>query len=621
MTDLLKGQPVWTKLGNEFALPLGVIKWLRDVERRLDGSRNRTQVVDEQTPVSVMSTWAFSGVATGGQNPNTDPGAILYPRALKDTPGAGNVTVNVYSAPGASGLVAQGVIMAPPGVCALTAQNGSGLSGSVAVSANPSASETNDAHILRVFQDWYLRSNTLFDLSEPEHGALKNRFEAALDAARGDVLNAIAQLAAFLNTFETTRLANFTGSSSSSSPISLTTKNSNGAVTTNYVGVLEDTRKDMVDETSPAAQAVVKNTVSAGAVAFDNENQGLGAIATPTLEQWSEDGPVTGVCTDDTFGFEKFQITQRTRLGGLSIQAQQPLQIKQSFADPNIGIKSMTLVRTITFGGGALSTDFGSASSWSINGENAGNTAAGDIFMKVIAAGGGFLKSTIAIGAGAASKTFKYSYSGGAVQTITTGGGVTTCDLLVAALTADTTFNANFAASNDGSNFLLITLRSTADGSYGLITNGTINGQGGSSQDTFTNNSTVGQFRVDGYTSANLNRPTQVFTTTNAYASGAVVVSQQNGQGITGAGVIGSQPISGDTGTLELNGFQRSNGNNVPDKFTFQITAPNSARGEFQDRLAELQGYALNGVTKGSETLDDRAVLAGTFVPYSVRDA
>src|SRR5207248_949770 len=144
---------------------------------------------------------------------------------------------------------------------------------------------------------------------------------------------------------------------------------------------------------------------------------------------------------------------------------------------------------------------------------------------------------------------------------------------------------------------------------------------GGVGQDTFNNNTTIGTFRVDGYTATTYLTSVQVFTSTLAIAGAAIVIQAYGGSGLSGAGVIGSQPISGDTGTLQLNCFQTQNVNNVSDKITVAIAAPASSRGEFQDRLAEVFGYALNSAASGGQTIDERYVTCGTFPAYSVRDA
>lgn len=104
--------------------------------------------------------------------------------------------------------------------------------------------------------------------------------------------------------------------------------------------------------------------------------------------------------------------------------------------------------------------------------------------------------SLVAIGAGAASKTFKWRYKGGAEQSVTTGAGDNTAALVAAALNADAGFARHLIASNSGST-LIVSSREAGSSVYFEITDGTINGQGGTAQDTFANNTTAGGTDAD----------------------------------------------------------------------------------------------------------------------------
>lgn len=107
--------------------------------------------------------------------------------------------------------------------------------------------------------------------------------------------------------------------------------------------------------------------------------------------------------------------------------------------------------------------------------------------------------SLIAIGAGAASKTFKWKYKGGEEQTVTLGAGDNTAALVVTALNADADFSADLIASQASNILTIKTKRSGAD-EYFEITDGTLNDQGGVDQDTFANNTlkigTDAEYRV-----------------------------------------------------------------------------------------------------------------------------
>lgn len=105
------------------------------------------------------------------------------------------------------------------------------------------------------------------------------------------------------------------------------------------------------------------------------------------------------------------------------------------------------------------------------------------------------------IGAGAASKTFKWKYKGGGEQTVTMGGADDTPAEVVTKLNGDENFNADLIASLNG-NKLVITARRGGVSEYFQITTGTLNGQGGSTDDTFTDNAMYGgsdpDYRVTG---------------------------------------------------------------------------------------------------------------------------
>jgi hypothetical protein len=617
MTNLAQPQSEWNQLGRELGVFLGPIKELRDKERKFNLSSNRIQVVDRKNNgVDFTSNWTLAGVKIGF---NTSEKGELFVRIADETPGAGQAQVSLYRATGAGGgdLVARGS-GADGATITLAAQNSSGLSGTVKI-PTVSSSEANDNHYLLVFPDWQLRKAPIFDDSKSEHGVLKDTFDDACKSARSSLLGAIAAWTVAVTVFLQTRFADFMGSSSDTSPISRDARASSGAVTIVYTGVLEDARNNMVDEATAGAQKVVQNVVTASAPVFDTKNQGKGTMATPTMAGWAVDGPMTLVCEDDTIGSEEFTVTQRRTFQGDSIQAGNRLRVKKRFADPVLGIVNMTLLRTLTRSAGSAS-DVAAGASWSIDGESDSNTDDGKLYLKVQASGGGSVLSKINIGAGAAGKGFAYSFMGGATQTVVMAGGTNSALSAAGQLNSDGTFAANFVASDVGGK-LQIALARTVDGEWGRIEAGTFNDQGGVDQDTYTDGTTIGNFRVDGYSSSSYGTAAQVFTSTAGAAGATITLSDESNSGITGSGVLGTNPTPGNTATLDLQVFSKENSYNVPDKITVAVSAPNSSRGEFQDRLAELFGYGLNPVASGSETLNEGYVTAGTFPPYSVRDA
>lgn len=397
MSNLAQTQANWNKLFREHGIFLGPSKRLKDVERSFDTTRLRIQVKEENDVNAFTSGWVLSGVKFGT---NTDENGVVFVRIQNNTPGAGQATISLYTAVGASGLVAQGVVTYPA-TCTLTQQNASGLSGTVVV-GTVTASESNDLHYLRLYPDWPVRATAVLDGSQPEHGAMLAQYLAACNSSRQLIRQARNVWKAAFEAVLAGRGANFLGSGNTT-PINKGVTVTNGAVTTVNAGILEDLRKDMVDEATAGAQKVVKNTVSAGAGVFDSGNQGKGTLSAPTVEEYAVDGLTTAVCVDATLGSEEFQVFQRLTNTGEIRKAQNNIRVNKAFADPTIGIRSAMLVRTLTLDTG-IANDFGTASQWSISGETSSNTNNGVIYLKVVDGGGstfkiqGFTSSTYSAG-------------------------------------------------------------------------------------------------------------------------------------------------------------------------------------------------------------------------------
>lgn len=301
----------------------------------------------------------------------------------------GNVsicTVLLYTATGATGLVAQGqgaYTASGTNTITLTAQNASGLSGTVAVGVL-AASETADTHYLTVFADFIVNARNVFNGTQIEHGAMLADFRAAEINAQASVKSAISTLQAAMTKFLSTRVSR-TINSAQPSLINLNVTNSSGVITTNYSGALEDLRADMADETTPSAQTVLKNVLSAGAATFPATNDGKATLTGPTLSEFAYAGTITATCTDATFGNEQFALTQRVTLTNAIINSKTNVMIDKAYADPNLGILSMTLSRLLTLTAGAAA-DFGSMNNYSLTGLNSSNVDSNqNLYVKVIA--------------------------------------------------------------------------------------------------------------------------------------------------------------------------------------------------------------------------------------------
>ena len=148
MTDLLQNQAAWNQLYREAGLPLGRMFELADMGRKVNPVRARIQVREFDNVNGFTSAWVLTGVVIGT---NTDELGTLFVRITNANPSSGHALVSLYLAAGGSSgnLVAQGS-GAYGTTVALTAQNGSGLSGTVAI-GTVTASETNDQHTLIVY--------------------------------------------------------------------------------------------------------------------------------------------------------------------------------------------------------------------------------------------------------------------------------------------------------------------------------------------------------------------------------------------------------------------------------------------------------------------------------------
>lgn len=381
MSNLALGQTTWNRFFRELGLWLAAIKALRNEARRFNAKRNRTQVFEINDTLSSTSEWTLTGVKIGT---NTNEDGLLFVRITDETPGAGQATVDVYKTTGGGGgdKVATGS-GANGATIALAAANSSGLTGTVKL-ATIGASESNDLHRLQVFPDWGLRAPVVWDntvSTDPESNRI---FLAALPRAESLVESAIAQMENGLRSWLATRWAQLM-KSGQSEPITNDTTTTDGLVEVTYSGLLEDGRVNMRDETTPAAQTIVKNVVAAGAVSFDSQNQGAGAMSAPSMEEWAIPGTVRYECIDSTIGAEEFAVSIIDAVTGEATKSENALRINETFADPLLGIRAALLTRSIALPSGA-STNFSTTmTDHNVTGETAENTNDGFLYLKVVA--------------------------------------------------------------------------------------------------------------------------------------------------------------------------------------------------------------------------------------------
>lgn len=411
MANLALGQTAWTKLFRRLGFMYGIVKGLRDKERFFDASRGRIQLVEENDTLASTSEWALAGVVIGT---NTDEDGVIFVRITDGSPN----TVDLYKATGGSGgnKVATGT-GADGATVTLAASNSSGITGTVKL-ATIGANETSDLHRLRCFPDAAVRARALFDGSEQEDGALLASVLNACSRSKGQITSAIAFWEAAILSFLQSEWARLMKSADrTQTPLTAKTLTDAGAITTAFSGLLEDGRANMADETSPAAQTVLKRTVTPGSASFHASNQGKGTMATPTMEEWAKDGLLRLTCFSSTIGQELFEVSQIEDATGKSAVAENKLRIGKVFASPRLGIRSMTLLRLWTFSGSTA--DFNQTqSNWSLTGETAGFTNDGVIYLKIIADGSNWIIKGYSASTYASDKQIFVSDAGAAAATV-----------------------------------------------------------------------------------------------------------------------------------------------------------------------------------------------------------
>lgn len=389
MPDLGKTDAQWLTVTNAQGLGLRVSRFLEDCARRFD--RSRVQLIPHMA-LDVLD-WPHDGNTVAGvaYGTNTDANGDLW---LRIATGAPN-TVSLYSASGASGLVAQGTA-ADGATCTLTAQNSSGLSATLRLPSTPVA-VTGDVARIRVLQDFPLETLDIWDDTGTDDGksraAAERMFTAIANNIRAQIVgptrtffteiaisaadNSKPQVKAFLESSET-RLVGELEENDGSDNISRT-----------EVGVWPLQKQAMADETTGSTQDIIQRVVARAAGAFDANNAGSGTVASGTAEDRARIGKYTFECSSGlgnagggAEAFDgKFVATdydfERTFTG---------LKVGKTFALP-FGGGTITLVRSMTKTGDGSHADVGAASTFTSTGETETNTDSGLLYGTVAANG------------------------------------------------------------------------------------------------------------------------------------------------------------------------------------------------------------------------------------------
>lgn len=373
-------QTVWNRVSREMALWLAMEKVLTNEKRRYSTKRNRIQIRQIHNDNGFTGAFRLTGVKIGV---NTNEDGRLFVRIADETPGANQARVSLYKATGAGGgdLVAQGSANNST-TLTLAEQNSSGISGTVPIGV-VSASEANDSHYLEVYPDWGLRARSIWDGSVNEDTDSLKAYMDMLPLQENAVNGQLANLKAAFSKWLGNRYK-ILMESGQTTPIEARTKPEDGAIITSFVGLLEDGRRNMADETSPAAQTIVKNVVAATAGTFPASNRGEGSADAPTVQEWAPIGTLKGVCSiDSAIGRELFDLSI-TDADGTTYVAENKLEVGEVFSDPKIGIFGLLVEHAYSFDA-PDNNDFATVDDFDIENESASNTADGVLWLKIVA--------------------------------------------------------------------------------------------------------------------------------------------------------------------------------------------------------------------------------------------
>jgi len=388
MSDLGKTNAEWLTFMRKQSFFARLWRELEDVYRRL--TLERVQIRNEGDVNANFTGGTLSGVHYGT---NTNEAGELFVRVT----GGPTYTVSLYTATGASGLVAQGTGTASSTVV-LTEQNSSGMTGTAVLAASVTV-DTSDANVWRVFVDKKLEQLKLWpsdgDAKDALGRSIADQTQAAAAAA---ILSAQSAVIDGWRQWATSRGPNneiaqgndFVGRQLTTLFSEGRDVDASGNVSRPVSGFLVELDQGMEDETTGSTQTIIKREpATVSTITFDANNDGQGTVSSFTPGQNSPIGKWKFDCTtglgNDGGGSEEFSgtfvSTEDNRTIGMT-----GLRVKQSYELPSGG-GSITLDRTRTKSGDASNLNVGAASTFSETGENETNTDGGVLYGEVEANG------------------------------------------------------------------------------------------------------------------------------------------------------------------------------------------------------------------------------------------
>lgn len=220
---------------------------------------------------------------------NTSVAGILYARVALNG-GGPNVDINLYTAAGASGLVASLTNVAPGATNqAFTAQNASGLVLQTDVGAGIAADATDELQIY-VIADHRVRLKSIYTAGTEDDEASRQAALGFYTAAANAIDGAIASMKTGLEAFALAAAGNPSARGNEFIKAAETSLSSDiadasdpaGNVIRERTGYFPTLKLDMADETVGGTIDVIKRTVAAAAGVFPTSNKGKGACASHT---------------------------------------------------------------------------------------------------------------------------------------------------------------------------------------------------------------------------------------------------------------------------------------------------------------------------------------------------
>lgn len=396
MSNLARTDAEWLTFGDRIGFPLRVYRWAKEARDRFE--KRRTQIVKlddvNNNFDSSVGDFALSGMEL---QTHTDDEGVFYVRV---TGGGDPRTVSVYSASGASGLIAQGTANAGA-VATLTAQNSSGVSGTFPIRSSVTA-DSDNRHKYQLIQDWVVDAEDIYDGTEAvtnDDGKSLASVKASLSTIRGrldSIMSDCLEMARRIMISDTAA-ERFNPKAQGKAWVNTSVANSilnerqstDGSGNTEVIrdGILEDIRQAMADEATGSTQYIIQRVTAGAAATADTNNDGQLTIASHTPDQNCKTGTYVFECTSGLGngggGSEKFRVKWVSDEEDEERTFAKLAQVGQTYEAAGFGAVTLARNPTKTDSG----SDMGAASAASVTGETENNTDSGILHWETVANG------------------------------------------------------------------------------------------------------------------------------------------------------------------------------------------------------------------------------------------